>query len=129
MNIDDAYARCEEITAAQARNFSYGIRLLPPPKRRAMSALYAMARRIDDIGDGATAPPVKLAGLADVRKSLAAVANRDPIDESDPVLVALSDVAVRYPLPIDALDELVDGCEMDVSGTEYQTFEELVGYC
>ncbi|MGH9115339.1 MAG: phytoene/squalene synthase family protein [Acidimicrobiales bacterium] len=129
MNIDEAYGRCEEITATQARNFSYGIRLLPPPKRRAMSALYAMARRIDDIGDGDAAPPAKLAGLAGVRKSLAAVANRAPIDEADPVLVALSDVAARYPLPLDALDELVDGCEMDVSGTDYQTFEELVGYC
>ncbi|HEX4863934.1 MAG TPA: squalene/phytoene synthase family protein, partial [Acidimicrobiales bacterium] len=49
VNIRDAYAHCEQITATQARNFSYGIRLLPGPKRRAMSALYATARRIDDI--------------------------------------------------------------------------------
>ena len=47
-----AYRRCEEITWSQARNFSYGIRLLPPAKRQALAAVYAFARRIDDIGDG-----------------------------------------------------------------------------
>ena len=52
MRAADAYQRCEEITRTEARNFSYGIRLLPKAKRQAMSALYAMARRIDDVGDG-----------------------------------------------------------------------------
>jgi phytoene synthase len=52
MNLDAAYERCERITTEQARNFSYGIKLLPPPKRRALSAVYAFARRVDDIGDG-----------------------------------------------------------------------------
>src|SRR6266536_3256218 len=50
-----AYQRCELITKSQARNFSYGIRLLPADKRRALSAVYAFARRVDDIGDGALA--------------------------------------------------------------------------
>jgi 15-cis-phytoene synthase len=44
MNVDAAYDRCEQITTGQARNFSYGIKLLPPPKRRALSAVYALAR-------------------------------------------------------------------------------------
>ena len=52
MNVGDAYAQCETITNEQAKNFSYGIRLLPAPKRPALSAVYALARRIDDIGDG-----------------------------------------------------------------------------
>jgi phytoene synthase len=47
-----AYKQCERITQARARNFYYGIRLLPPRQRSAMCALYAMARRIDDVGDG-----------------------------------------------------------------------------
>ena len=50
--IEQAYADCEQITRREARNFYYGIRLLPPPKRAALSAVYALARRIDDIGDG-----------------------------------------------------------------------------
>jgi phytoene synthase len=129
MNTDAAYARCEEITTAQARNFSYGIRLLPRPKRQAMSALYALARRIDDIGDGDGPPADKLAALAEVRKDLAALAAGAPPSPDDPVLVAVADVAQHFPIPISALEELVDGCEMDVHGTDYRTFDDLVGYC
>ncbi|MDN5751579.1 MAG: squalene/phytoene synthase family protein, partial [Pseudonocardia sp.] len=51
-SVDEAYEECERITRSQAKNFSYGIRLLPAPKRRALSAVYAFARRVDDIGDG-----------------------------------------------------------------------------
>lgn len=54
-----AYRYCEAVTALQARNFSYGIRLLPEPKRLAMSALYALARRVDDIGDGELPPSAR----------------------------------------------------------------------
>ena len=57
-----AYDRCEAITRREARNFFYGIRLLPAPKRAAMSALYAFARRVDDIGDGAGTAREKLRG-------------------------------------------------------------------
>ena len=63
-DIDEAYALCERITREQARNFSWGIRLLPAEKRRALSAVYAMARRIDDIGDGDLPPQEKLRQLA-----------------------------------------------------------------
>ncbi len=128
MNVADAYDTCERITTEQARNFSYGIKLLPPAKRRAMSALYAMARRIDDIGDGSAPAPEKLDALAGVRKQIASLAEGAP-DGDDAVLVALADVARRWPLPLGALEELVEGCEMDVNGTHYATFDEMVGYC
>ena len=77
-----AYKHCETITRSRARNFYYGIRLLPPRKRSAMCALYAMARRIDDIGDGVGGPPTigpprdKLASLEAVRASLSLLAGR-----------------------------------------------------
>ena len=127
--LQDAYAECERITSEQARNFSYGIRLLPAPKRRAMCALYAMARRIDDIGDGEGQPHDKLHSLAVVRKSLAALRTDPSSAGSDAVLTALADTANRFALPMDALDELIDGCEMDVNGVTYETFEQLAGYC
>ena len=129
MNIEQAYARCEAITTAEARNFSYGIKLLPVPKRRAMCALYALARRIDDIGDGDAPGPEKLAALTEARKDVAGLAGRDPYHGDDPVLFALADVARRFPIPVAAFDELIDGCEMDVHGTAYRTFDDLVGYC
>ncbi len=58
-----AYEHCEQVTKTQARNFSYGIMLLPGDKRRALSAVYAYARRIDDIGDG-DLPPAEQADRA-----------------------------------------------------------------
>ncbi|HEX4703018.1 MAG TPA: presqualene diphosphate synthase HpnD [Pseudonocardiaceae bacterium] len=125
MNVDTAYDRCEQITTGQARNFSYGIKLLPPPKRRSLSAVYAFARRVDDIGDGDAPAPERLAGLADVRGQLGML----DLPAADPVLVALADTALRTGLPIPAFHELIDGCEADVRGTSYETFDDLHHYC
>lgn len=124
-DIAAAYARCEEITRTEARNFSYGIRLLPPERRGALSAIYALARRLDDIGDEAGEPEAKLARLAEVREQIAAIGA--PTD--DPVLIALADAADRLPISLQIFDELVDGVEADVRGTRYETIDELVGYC
>lgn len=124
-DVEAAYALCEQITKREARNFSYGIRLLPPPQRRAMSAVYALARRIDDIGDDRTAPrEEKLLRLAAVRAQL-----RSPGGDGDPVGIAVADAARRYPLPLEAFGDLVSGVEMDVVGRSYETFDELVDYC
>jgi phytoene synthase len=129
--VDEAYDRCEAITAAEARNFSYGIKLLPPAKRRAMSALYALARRIDDIGDGDAEDAQKLDALVQVRKDVAELPGELTrwIDAGDPVMIAVSHASRNWPLPITAIEELIDGCEMDVIGTRYETFDDLVGYC
>lgn len=127
MDLDAAYIRCEEITKEEARNFSYGIRLLPEPKRRAMSALYAFARRVDDIGDGPGAPDEKLAALEDVRTGLASLESGD--HSHDPVLLALGDTVRRYGLTVSALGEIVTGCEMDCRKQRYETFDDLVTYC
>ncbi|MEU2610997.1 presqualene diphosphate synthase HpnD [Micromonospora sp. NPDC007271] len=125
-DVDTAYRRCEQITRSQAANFAYGIRLLPPVKRRALSAIYAMARRIDDIGDGTMAPEEKLDHLARTREAL----HRLPGDDGgDPVLTALADAAVRLPIPLAAFDELIDGCAADVTGRTYATFDDLHWYC
>ncbi|MEV0072696.1 MULTISPECIES: presqualene diphosphate synthase HpnD [unclassified Amycolatopsis] len=122
--VEEAYEHCALVTKEQARNFYYGIRLLPPDKRSALCAVYALARIVDDIGDGDLAPEAKLQGLADIRKSLG-----DLSASTDPVYVALADAARRYPIPLGAFDELLDGVEMDVTGREYVRFEDLVEYC
>ena len=125
-----AYRHCEQVTRTQARNFSYGIRLLPAGKRRALSAVYAFARRIDDIGDGTLPADDKLAALSEARASVTALqgAGGDAA-AGDPVLVALADAARRYPIPLGAFAELIDGCEADVRGTAYAIFGELEHYC
>lgn len=124
-SVETAYARCEAITTEQARNFSYGIKLLPPQKRRALSAVYAFARRVDDIGDSDAPAEQRVAGLARVRADL------HRLDEpgDDPVLIALAHAARTTGLPLDAFDDLITGCEADVRGTHYETFDDLKYYC
>lgn len=124
-SVDEAFSLCASITRTQARNFYYGIRLLRPDKRAALCAVYALARRIDDIGDGDLSQADKLAALAQVRRSVADLDHPG----SDPVLTAVADVARRLPLPLGAFDELLDGVQMDVMGRHYEDFDELVGYC
>ncbi len=122
-----AYARCAEITNEQARNFSYGIRLLPAEKRQAMSALYAFARRVDDVGDGALPAAAKLDGLAALRTAVHEAVAGEVRD--DPVLFALGDAMRRFAVSESVLGELITGCEMDCRQQRYRTFEELVEYC
>jgi phytoene synthase len=122
--LEQAYARCERITRDEARNFYYGIRLLPPDKRSALCAVYALARRIDDIGDGDLPAAEKTRRLSELRAQLPHV-----LGSPDPVLAAVGDAALRYPIPMAAFDELVTGVEMDLAGRRYHTFEELVTYC
>ncbi len=129
LTAEAAYRRCEEITWAEARNFAYGIRLLPPPKRRAMAALYAMARRIDDVGDGEWPKDRKLAALGEMHACIDALAAGDLADPADPVLVGLADAAGHYPIPLEVLHEIVEGCEHDVTGTTYETMDDTVRYC
>lgn len=122
--IEQAYRITESITRTAARNFYYGIRLLPREKRAALSAVYALGRRIDDVADGELAPETKITELDAIRKSL------DNIDDSsDPVLVALADAARRFPVPIAMFAELIDGARMEIDWTGCRDFDELIVYC
>jgi 15-cis-phytoene synthase len=126
VELSEAYRECERITWSQARNFAYGIRLLPPPKRRGLAVVYAFARRIDDIGDGTMPAQEKISALNAARQQILDL-SRPPA--GDPVLLALADVERNFPVPIPAFGELIDGCVADVRGTSYQSFDDLLYYC
>jgi len=128
VNTETAYRECESITRREAKNFAYGIRLLRAPERRALSAVYALARRIDDIGDGDAPVAERTAELTRVREELHAIPDGSHTTD-DPVWHALRDATGHYRLPLAAFDDLIDGCEMDVRGTSYETIDELVAYC
>jgi phytoene synthase len=130
IEVERCCRRCEEITRAEAANFYYGIRLLPRDKRWAMSAVYAFARRVDDIGDdGSLGSAQQLAALTVERAMLASLGDNGPVPVGDPVAVALGWACSTYALPVDALEYLVEGVEFDVQGTSYETFDDLVAYC
>jgi len=121
-----AYGRCEAITRRRAGNFYYGIRLLPRDKRRSICAVYAFARRVDDIGDGELEPARKLALLSDEERALSQLGGPA---SADPVMIALADASERFELPLGALRDLIEGVRMDVGGASYERFEDLVLYC
>ncbi len=130
IEIERCCRRCEEITRAEAANFYYGIRLLPRDKRSAMSAVYAFARRVDDIGDdGSLSAEAPFAALSGERAMLATLGEPSPTPPGDPVRIALEWAVGRYALPVDALEFLVQGVEFDARGERYETFDDLVAYC
>ena len=127
MNDTQAFAYCRDVTRLRARNFWYGIRLLPPAKRDALAAVYAMSRRIDDAGDEDLSVAEKRRTLDEIQASLERLRGDTP--STDPVLMALRRVGARFALPLDGFGDLVAGVRMDVDGTEYGTFDELLRYC
>ncbi len=125
VTVAQATEHVASITREAAANFYYGIALLPASKRRAMCAVYAFARRIDDIGDGELPRERKLALLERERARLAELSLRG----GDPTLVALADAHRRFGLPLSSLGDLIDGVRMDVLGNSYGSFDELLLYC
>ena len=127
MKVEDAYAEVARITRREARNFAWGIAILPRPKRRAVAALYAFARRVDDIADDPhRSAEERRRGLEACRAAVEALPEA-PAD--DAVLVALSDATARYSVPRQTLRDLVDGGIMDAEQSRYADWQELCTYC
>jgi phytoene synthase len=123
MTTAQAYAEVERLTRRRARNFAYGIMVLPREKRQAIAAIYAFARRVDDVADGTDlSPDEKRELLEQLRAGLAS-----PGD--DAMSVALADARSRFTIPDRALNALVDGGVQDLDQARYADFEELRGYC
>lgn len=122
MTVAEAYAEVERLTRREARNFAYGIRLLPPEQRRAICAVYAFARRVDDIADGELPVKAKRARLQELRAALDA-------PSADAMFVALADARSRFAIPDEPLYDLVAGGLQDTEQDRYADFGELHGYC
>jgi phytoene synthase len=122
MSVQEAYAEVGRITRREAKNFAYGIMVLPRAKRQAIAAIYAFARRVDDVADGDWPLEEKRRELEDLRLAL----EDDPLD---PVFVALRDARERFGIPQAPLEALIDGGLQDTEQATYADFAELRGYC
>jgi phytoene synthase len=123
----DDHAACAAVLRRSGSNFALPIRLLPPAKRQATTALYAFCRLADDVVDDA-------ADAATARRELDALQERTekalaggPV--ADPVLRALADTVRRFAVPVGCIGDILDGVRMDLDRAEYGTFAELVEYC
>jgi phytoene synthase len=122
MNVDAAYAEVQRVTRREAKNFAYGIMVLPREKRRAIASIYAFARAVDDVADGTLPPAEKRRLLEGLRASLDA-------PPTDAMSTALRDARERFGIPRDALSALVDGGLQDLEQETYASFDDLRGYC
>jgi 15-cis-phytoene synthase len=122
VTVQQAYDEVERLTRREARNFAYGIRVLPRDKRRAISAVYAFARRVDDVADGELPVAEKRDRLHDLGRALAG-----PPDDS--MFVALADARSRFGIPARPLHDLVAGGLQDTEQNRYADFADLHGYC
>jgi len=124
--LEASYGQCQQVARRSASSFYYSFLLLPKPKRMAMCALYAFLRRTDDLGDSSASAAERRAALEAWRAALARSTNGQ---YDDPLLPALSDTIEAFDVPIEHLESVIDGVEMDLEPRRYDTFEQLEQYC
>ncbi|MCX6019533.1 MAG: phytoene/squalene synthase family protein [Chloroflexi bacterium] len=122
-NLQHAFRLCDRITREHSKSFFFSTAFLPSAKRRAIRAFYAFCRRTDDIVD--VMPLRSAETLAQWR----AAAQRPANEQTDPVLLAWATVRQQFDVPQRYIEELVDGCEMDLTINRYATWEQLRRYC
>lgn len=117
---------CQDKAARSGSSFYYSFLFLPPEKRAAITALYAFCREVDDVADECHEPGLAQTKLAWWRDEVARMYAGTP---NHPVTKALWPGAQQYNLPREALDEIIDGMEMDLTQSRYPDFKSLNLYC
>ncbi|MGH8705903.1 MAG: presqualene diphosphate synthase HpnD [Burkholderiales bacterium] len=117
---------CQQKAAASGSSFYYSFLFLPPERRRAITALYAFCREVDDVVDECADPQLAHAKLAWWR---AEVANLFAGNPQHPVARALAPAVGPFGLSAEHLNEIIAGMEMDLMQTRYLDFTALERYC
>lgn len=117
---------CQQKAAGSGSSFYYSFRFLPPPKRLAITALYAFCREVDDVVDECTSTDIAAGKLDWWREEIARLFAGQP---QHPVGQALAPVIERFRLPEEHFVEVLDGMRMDLDYDAYPSFRELRLYC
>jgi phytoene synthase len=117
---------CQQKAAASGSSFYYSFLFLPAERRRAITALYAFCREVDDIADEVTDVGVARTKLAWWRTEVANLFAGHP---QHPVTRALAPFVAPYGLDAGRMNEIVDGMEMDLVYHRYPDFDSLKLYC
>ena len=117
---------CKDKAAKSGSSFYYSFMFLPPDKRRAITALYAFCREVDDVVDESSDENVARTTLAWWHTEVTAIYSGTP---QHPVARALIPVVKRYNLPQEHFHEIIDGMEMDLQQHQYVDFKALQQYC
>ncbi|PIE36419.1 MAG: squalene synthase HpnC [Gammaproteobacteria bacterium] len=126
--IQHAYQHCLNLAASHYENFPVASRLLPDKTRRPVAAIYAFARRADDIADEGELPPQeRLRQLEQLEAQLDALAS-GTLSSDDPVLIALADTIEQHALPLSLFKDLLSAFKQDVTTTRYDNIDALLDY-
>jgi len=117
---------CQNKAAASGSSFYYSFMFLPPDKRRAITALYAFCREVDDLVDECSDEQIARTTLDWWRIQVAEIYSGKP---QHPVALALVPVVKQFNLAQEHLLEIIDGMEMDLDLVRYQDFKSLQLYC
>jgi len=117
---------CQQKAAGSGSSFYYAFLFLPPARRRAITALYAFCREVDDAVDEATDAQLAHAKLAWWRQEIAGLFAGNP---QHPVTRALQPALAPFGITAERLNEIIDGMEMDLTQTRYLDFAGLERYC
>lgn len=117
---------CQQKAAASGSSFYYSFLFLPAERRRAITALYAFCREVDDVVDECNDPQVAASKLSWWRQELGRLYAGQP---QHPVTQALQAVLPQFSLPQEQLLEIIDGMEMDLQQSRYLDFKALSLYC
>jgi 15-cis-phytoene synthase len=117
---------CQQKASQSGSSFYYSFLFLPPERRRAITALYAFCREVDDVVDECTDVAVARTKLAWWRTEVAALYAGQA---HHPVAQALATVVTSFRLPQERLQEIIDGMEMDLTQRRYADFAALKHYC
>jgi len=116
----------QQKAAASGSSFYYAFLFLPPERRAAITAFYAFCREIDDVVDEVRDPGVAQASLDWWRQEVAQAFRGQA---SHPALQALMPHAPVYGITVQHLQQVIDGCQMDLTQTRYLDYANLQGYC
>jgi phytoene synthase len=117
---------CQQKTAQSGSSFYYSFLFLPPERRRAITALYAFCREVDDTVDECTDESVARVKLAWWRKEISGMYEGK---QSHPVTQALQPHLAPYKLEEKHLQAIIDGMEMDLNQSRYLDYKALQRYC
>jgi len=117
---------CQDKAASSGSSFYHSFRFLPKDKRRAITALYAFCREVDDVVDECTDANVARTTLNWWRNEVAAIYGGTP---THPVCIALASIVKQFNLAQEHLLEIIDGMEMDIDQPRYPDFKSLQLYC
>lgn len=117
---------CQQKAARSGSSFYYSFLFLPADQRRAITALYAFCREVDDVVDECQDPQIAATKLAWWRQELSSVYGGQP---QHPVTQALQALSGEFNFPEEQLQEIIDGMEMDLQQSRYLDFKALSLYC